>query len=57
MHKRTIKRLGRSAVRAEKIFNETKSALRFLDVFQKIQNFPLIFSTQHFNSVSSQLEH
>ena len=57
MYKSTIKRLGRSAVRAAKIFNETKSALRFLGVFQKIQNFPRIFSTNHFSSVSSQLEH
>lgn len=36
MHERTVKG---SAVRAEKISNETKSALRSLDVFEAIECF------------------
>ena len=47
MHKRTTEEARSIALRAEKIFNERKSALRFLDVFQKIQNFQHIFSTHH----------
>lgn len=44
MHERTVKG---SAVRVEKISNETKSALRSLDVFQKLLNFLHMFSTHH----------